>query len=219
MSIERLLRRPGLEPRVRLLVTGLVAIWRADWPTLGAAAKAAQDRSLPRADLEEMLLQSVLFCGFPRAVTAFEQLGEVWPAASPPTGGALPAAEQGAAGRQLFSAIYGRNAAAVDAMLAGFHNEFRSFVLDVAYGRILTRPGLSGHDRELLAVAALAASDQRRQFAGHARGALHLGATRTVLREVLTTVFTDESTVEAWCQRIPSPDATPTEGPGGQGKS
>lgn len=203
MSIERLLARPGLDAGIRLLVLGLVAIWRADWPRLVAAANAARSRGVPREHFEEMLLQAVLFCGFPRVVTAFEQLGDAWPAARPPAGGALPPERQAAAGDELFDAIYGGNADAVRAMLAGFHADFRGFVLEVAYGRILARPGLPARVRELLAVGALAASDQRRQFAGHARGALHLGATRDELREVLATVFEQGAEVDAWLHRVP----------------
>ncbi len=106
----------------------------------------------------------------------------------------------------MFEGVYGGNADSVFGLLGEFHADFRSFVLEVAYGRILARPGLSGRIRELLAVAALAASDQRRQFAGHARGALHLGATIDELREVLATVFDDASAVDDWLQRVPPPD-------------
>jgi alkylhydroperoxidase/carboxymuconolactone decarboxylase family protein YurZ len=206
MSIDRLLARPGLDPTLRLLAVSLVAIWRADWATLREAARAGAGRGLARADFEEMLLQAVLFCGFPRVVTAFEEFTAEWPATAPPAGGAVPPERQGAAGRELFDAIYGRNAEMVRALLGSFHADLRGFVLEVAYGRILARPGLSGRVRELLAIAALAASDQRRQYAGHARGALHLGATREELREVLATVFEDDAEVGAWLQRVPPPD-------------
>ncbi|MCR9245691.1 MAG: carboxymuconolactone decarboxylase family protein [bacterium] len=209
MSIAHLLDRPGLAVDERLLVLGLAAIWRADWPRLREVARLGQDRDLPRAAFEEMLLQSVLFCGFPRAVTAFEQFGEAWPAPSPPRGGALPAGEQRQAGDALFDAIYGKNSTSVRGMLTGFHADFEAFVLEVAYGRILARPGLDGRRRELLAIGALAASDQKRQFAGHARGALHLGATRNELREVLETVFADrpdDAIVAAWLHRVPAVD-------------
>lgn len=189
MTLDELLARSGLPPALRLLVLGLAAVWRGDWPTLAACARRGRAAGQPRQDFEETLLQAVLFAGFPRVVTAFETLAGVWPATTPPTGGALPAAEQAAAGRALFAAIYGRNEAAVHGMLRGFHAEFHDFVLDAAYGRILSRPGLPARIRELLACGVLAAQDQLRQFAGHARGALHLGATREELREVLATVF------------------------------
>lgn len=189
MTLDELLARPGLPPALRLLVLALTATWRGDWSTLAACARKARDAGRPRQDFEETLLQAVLFAGFPRVVTAFETLNEVWPTTSPPTGGALPVAEQAAAGNALFAAIYGRNEAAVHAMLRSCHADFHDFVLEAAYGRVLSRPWLSPRDRELLACGVLAAQDQLRQFAGHARGAVQLGSSRDELREVLATVF------------------------------
>jgi len=204
MSIDELLARPDLTPRLRLLVLALVAIWRGDWERLQQAVLTGRSSGVARTEFEETLLQSVLFCGFPRAVTAFETLATAWPADHPPSGGALPGAQQAAAGKELFAAIYGKNEAAVRAMLLGYHQDFHDFVLEVAYGRVLARPGLTGRERELLATGALAASDQLRQFAGHARGALRLGATKAELREVLVTVFGDTPQVSAWLQRVPA---------------
>lgn len=202
MRIDELLARDGLSPRVRLMVLAMVAIWRGDWPGLRECSRAARARKVARQDLEETLLQAVLFCGFPRVVTAFEQLQEVWPAAVPPTGGALPAAEQTAAGEAVFATIYGRNTAAVHAMLRGFHTDFHDFVLQAAYGRILSRPHLDPRVREVLGVAVLAAQDQLRQFVGHARGALHFGSSKAELREALVTVFGDTPQVDRWLAHV-----------------
>jgi alkylhydroperoxidase/carboxymuconolactone decarboxylase family protein YurZ len=201
MQIESLLARPGLAPRLRTLIGAAVAVWRGDWPRLRAWIDAGRTLSQPRADFEETLLQAVLFCGFPRAVTAFEQLHAGWPAPAPPSGGGLPVAEQAAAGHALFAGVYGDNAAAVEAMLRGFHADFHAFVLDVAYGRVLARPHLPPKERELLAIALLAAQDQPRQFAGHTRGARRFGATELELRETLSTVFADAAVVEVWLRR------------------
>lgn len=214
MHIDRMLARPGLEPATRLLVFGIAAIWRGDWDTLQAAARSARARGVPRASFEELLLQAVLFCGFPRVVTAFEEVGRAWPGDATLASGELPAAAQRAAGEALFATIYGANAPAVAAMLRGFHPDFHAFVFDVAYGRVLSRPGLPARTRELLAVGALAASDQPRQFAGHARGARRLGVGADELREVLITVFGgDEERTRSWLHRVPTGDAPSGEGP------
>jgi 4-carboxymuconolactone decarboxylase len=206
MVLGELLERPGLAPGNRLLVHGIASVWRGAWPVLREAFVAAQARALPRADFEELLLQAVLFCGFPRVVTAFETLAEAWPVAAAPVGGGLPPAEQSTAGRHLFAAIYGKNDAAVRAMLQRHHGELHDFVLEAAYGRILARPGLSPHVRELVAVGALAVMGQQRQFVAHARGALHFGSSLAELREVLVTVFGAESQnaaeVDGWLQLV-----------------
>jgi alkylhydroperoxidase/carboxymuconolactone decarboxylase family protein YurZ len=165
-------------PLLEALCAGIVAAGRADLDGLQRTLQAARAAALPRAQFEEMLLQAVLFFGFPRVVSAFEVCNRAWPAATPPAGGALPMERQAAAGRELFAAIYGGNDAAVRGMLASFHREFHDFVLEAAYGRILTRPSLDAGTRELLAVAALASLDQKPQLVAHARGALRFGRTR-----------------------------------------
>jgi alkylhydroperoxidase/carboxymuconolactone decarboxylase family protein YurZ len=201
MSNDEPLPHAGLPPRLRRLVAAAVAVFRADWSTVRSTFLAGHG-SQPRADFEEVLLQVVLFCGFPRVVTAFEELTKAWPIESPPGGGALPAGEQAPAGRALFAAIYGKNDGPVRAMLRGYHAEFHDFVLEAAYGRILTRPALSPRERELIAVGLLAAMDQQRQFVAHARGALHFGASRQDLREVLVATFGDTPQVDEWLHRV-----------------
>lgn len=202
MPLDDLLARAGLDPALRLLVAAGVAVWRGDWAQLEQCATAAQRRGRPRADLEEVLLQAILFCGFPRVVTAFEHLTAAWPAERPPRGGGLPAAARPAAAAALFEQIYGRNTAAVHDMLRDYHEELHDFVLDAAYGRILSRPGLDARTREIVAVGLLAAQGQVRQFVGHARGAMHLGATADELREALVTALGDGAEVDRWRARL-----------------
>jgi alkylhydroperoxidase/carboxymuconolactone decarboxylase family protein YurZ len=202
MPLDALLARPGLPVPTRILVAIATAIWRGDWQRLQDLVGRAQAAGVARNDLEETLLQAVLFCGFPRVVTAFETLQEAWPVPSAPTGGSVPPEQQAAAGRALFAGIYGRNTDAVDAMLRSFHADFHAFVLEAAYGRILARPGLSAKVRETIAVGLLAAQEQVRQFAGHARGAMHFGANKDELREAVVTAIGDCAAVAGWCARI-----------------
>lgn len=202
MDLDELLARDGLPATTRRLVLTIVAAWRGDHARLADCARRGRDHGQPRADFEETLLQAVLFAGFPRVVSAFETLATAWPTTEPPTGGALPPADQAAAGNALFAAIYGRNTDAVHGMLRSFHGEFHDFVLEAAYGRILARPGLPPKERELLAVGVLAAQDQRRQFVAHARGAVNFGATAAELGEVLWSVFSDPAQVASWQQLL-----------------
>jgi alkylhydroperoxidase/carboxymuconolactone decarboxylase family protein YurZ len=53
---------------------------------------------------------------------------------------------------------------------------------------VLARVGLAPDRRELCAVAALAAQEQERQLAAHARGAVRLGATRAEVQEMLVEI-------------------------------
>jgi len=195
------LQRAGLEPPLRLLLLAIAAIGPADWTTFAAVADAARG-VMPRADVEETLLQATLFFGFPRVVTAFEQLEARWSPPAPPAGGDVPAAERGERGRALFASIYGRNDAQVRQRLLSFHRAFHDFVLESAYGRILSRPGLDPRVRELLAVTALGVLDQVPQLIAHARGALAFGADRAAVREAIWCGRRDDAAVADLLRRV-----------------
>ena len=202
MDLEALFSRPGLTTEERALVVAKAAIANAQWDRFSAAASHAKDTGVPRARLEETLLQAVLFYGFPRVVSAFETLARAWPAEEPPRGGALPVERQLAAGTELFDTIYDDNADAVHQMLRSFHHEFHDFVLGAAYGRVLTRPGLTPKTREILAVGALQALQQTPQLIAHGRGALRFGASTTEVREALISAGATDEEADATIQRI-----------------
>ncbi len=185
--------RPGLTPRERILTTAIAAIAPADWTTLQACVDAAQQHGVPRGELTELLLQATLFFGFPRTVTAFATLVDRWPETTTPDANSIPHAAQRSSGEELFAGIYGDNTDAVHAMLQGYHPEFHDFVLESAYGRILSRPGLDVRMRELCAVAALGALEQIPQLVAHARGALKFGASEVNVRAVLDDVCEEDA--------------------------
>lgn len=205
MDIESLLGEAGLTAPERALLGAAVAVQRGAWPRFRDWLDAGRARGLRRADVEEALLQCVLFCGFPRTLTAFTELAEHWPTAAPPAGGGLPPSEQATAGRALFARIYGRHDETVRRRLQELHGELHDFVLESAYGRILSRPGLPARTRELLAVALLAAQDQRPQFVSHAYGARTCGADDAALEAAVRTTFDgDERLAQVWLAALPS---------------
>jgi 4-carboxymuconolactone decarboxylase len=201
-SLDRLLSREGLAAKDRLLILAMSLVWSGDWCTLGACFAKARKREIPRTKLEEMLLQAVLFCGFPRVISAFDTLHDCWPPAAPPGGGGLEEGKQAEAGRNLFAAVYGKNTDAVRKMLLGYHTELHDFVLETAYGRILTRPALDPKLRELMAVGTLAAMDQIPQLVAHGRGALHFAATRKEIQETIYTTKGDEGLASKLLRKI-----------------
>ena len=111
MTLDAELERPGLPVADRLLVITGAAVWSADWPRLCAAADAARTRGLPRAELEEALLQAVLVCGFPRVVTAVEQFVAH-------ARGAIAFGADHAQLREVMATVFRGDGARVDAWLA-----------------------------------------------------------------------------------------------------
>ncbi len=192
-----------------LLARITAAIGPADWAELNAAVGHARAAGVERSVLEETLLQATLFFGFPRIVSAFEELGRAWPAPAHETDpGPVPEAERRQRGRDLFARIYDRNDESVRQMLRGFHPEFCDFVLEAAYGRVLTRPGLDPCTRELLAVTALAVLQQQPQLVAHARGAARFGADQTAIENALRAAGLSDEEVADQTRRALGSDGT-----------
>jgi alkylhydroperoxidase/carboxymuconolactone decarboxylase family protein YurZ len=191
MGLDELLARGGLPAGERLLIRAQALIWPGRWEDLAACFTRAQAEQVPRSHLEELLLQAILFCGFPRVIHGFRVLEESWPAPQPPAANAPPPQDRVQAGQELFTAIYQDKADTVQAMLKSYHGELHDFVLDTAYGRILSRSGLPPRTRELIAVGALAVMDQIPQLVAHGRGALHFGAEEEQVFEAIYTALGD----------------------------
>jgi len=154
------------------------------WESVRALRRAAPSGEPDRA-WREIVLQSHLFAGFPRAVEVCEVLAGEGGLGTPDTDETLPQGDRFDAGRELFERVYARRASDVRAVLKGYHPTLERWIEGHAYGRVLARPGLGADRRELAAVAALAALDQDRQLASHVRGAIHCGATE---EEVTATI-------------------------------
>lgn len=136
----------------------------------------------------EALLQVHLFAGFPRVVEAFGVLDGAGGLGSAGPDELLREAPNRPRGRLFFERIYRQRSDQVAEALERYHPELAEWVLGHAYGRVLSRPGLSLLERELLAVVALIATEQERQLASHVRGAVALGATPDELTELLNSL-------------------------------
>ena len=165
-----------------------VAIVLGLWDELRALRLAARPGE-PDRRWREALLQAHLFAGFPRVVEASEVLAQVG-GLGPPDGDdeARAVGDRFAEGRALFDRIYAENAAEVRGALEGYHPVLARWIEGHAYGRVLAREGLAPHEREILAVACLAALGQERQLASHVRGALRLGAGEGELHAALDAI-------------------------------
>ena len=166
-----------------------VAVVLHDVDTLSAFGADHADEGDSIA-LRETLLQSHLFCGFPRTIAALDLLRSVGLELSAPTGAPLrlPRGAERARGEELFDLIYGSGADGVRAHLESLDPAFAGWVAEHAYGRVLSRPALAGSARELLAAAMLAATGHDRQLASHVRGAVRCGARRDEIDGVLDAI-------------------------------
>ncbi len=184
-KVREVLAQPPLEPRVRHLAFVLALTVTGNEDDLETHLKLALEDGVPEADLREILLQSILFGGFPRAINGFDLLEEILGRARPRAGDPVPpfynvrpeeVALWRTRGEDLFHTIYRQISSDVLWSLHDSHPELaRSILLD-GYGKILSRPELEPVARELSAVAALTALDAPRQLLAHIRGARRVGA-------------------------------------------
>jgi 4-carboxymuconolactone decarboxylase len=138
--------------------------------TLVRAARAAD-----AVAVEEVILQSHLFVGFPDALNALAVWREVSGVpAAPPSG--ETAAEWEARGERVCEAVYGRNYLKLRENVRGLHPDFEGWMVAGGYGRVIGRPGLDLATRELCIAALLAVWNVPRQLHSHLRGALNAGA-------------------------------------------
>lgn len=138
--------------------------------------------------VEEVILQSYLFAGFPRALNAMREWRKV-------SGRAAPTDDEGAdftwhdewaaRGHETCATVYGRFYEPLRRNIRELHPALDAWMIIEGYGKVLSRPALSLHLRELCVVAACAAARQDRQLHSHLHGALHCGASVAELRDVL----------------------------------
>jgi 4-carboxymuconolactone decarboxylase len=181
---------PGIDDVTRSLVRSAAAIAGADETKLRTVFEEVVG-NVERSAMDEVILQSYLFAGFPRALNA----ARIWRAAS---GQKAPPedrdAELGSSatwverGEETCRIVYGESYELLRENIRELHPALDSWMIADGYGKVLSRPQLSLRTRELCIVAACAASGQQRQLHSHLHGALNSGATAEEVRETLDTL-------------------------------
>jgi 4-carboxymuconolactone decarboxylase len=152
-----------------------------------SAAIAARDRGRLLAALartkwdedpvavDEILLQSHLFVGFPIALNAMA----LWRAMDGSLAqGAIEESESDwmRRGERVCAAVYGSNYERLRERVAALHPEADRWMVERGYGQVMGRPAVDLVTRELCVVALLAVWDTPEQLHSHLRGALNVGA-------------------------------------------
>lgn len=173
----------ALPARRRRLVRLAAAQASGDARRLGSALDGAEravaSGELRRAEVEEVLLQSHLFLGYPAAISALEAWRERVPGAAPEVD---PLAEPEGAGawrergEAVCRRVYGRAYGALRRRMRSLHPALDRWAVTEGYGKVLGRPGLPLPDRELCIAALLAVRGREPQLHSHLRGALAVGA-------------------------------------------
>lgn len=170
---------PGLEALVRL--SAAVAAG-ADQPLKGFLEAAHATAQV--VEVEEALLQSYLFLGYPAALNALGAWRRV-------SGVESPARRDGSwrawseRGEVVCGTVYGRAYPSLRRNIAGLSAEMDEWMVTEGYGKVLGRPGLELWRRECCIVAILAVLGTAPQLRSHLRGALRTGAHPDTVERVL----------------------------------
>ncbi len=159
-------------PIVELAAT----IATGDVTSIRHAALAAVEAGVPVASIDELMLQSVLTVGWPRALVA----ADVWRAAAgePADDGTsdVDAVERRNRGEAVCRIIYGAQYDRLRENVRALHPRLDEWMIADGYGRTLSRPGLSLALRELCTVVQTIVLNTPRQLHSHLLGALRAGA-------------------------------------------
>jgi len=153
-----------------------------------AEALASSAGEVPDAWCEELILQTCLFAGFPRALNAMREWRRI-------SGRAAPVAEEerGAdsrtsrkeRGERVCGTVYGTMYGQLREHVRALHPALDAWMVEDGYGRVLAREGLDLARRELCIVAACVASGQERQLQAHLHGAMNAGVSPGALDAAL----------------------------------
>jgi 4-carboxymuconolactone decarboxylase len=168
---------------VRALVRVSAAIGRGDREAVAGALEDAV-RVAPPDEIEEVLLQSHLFAGYPAMLQAIGAWRVIRPDAA--VDEAEDPASWPARGERVCSTIYAGQYERLRANVQRMHPALDRWMISDGYGRVLGRPGLSLVVRELCIVALLCAQDVPEQLYAHLRGALNAGATEDAVEEAVS---------------------------------
>lgn len=177
-----------LDRETRSLIRLSASLGTRDEERIREALAAAREDAEPVA-VEEVLLQSHLFLGFPAALRALSLWREIsgFPARSgdedPADGGDGDESDDGpdsnlrrARGERLCRTVYGDQYEALRRNIRALHPAMERWMIEEGYGKVLTREGLDLMRRELAIAGLLAVQGAGVQLHSHLRGALRAGA-------------------------------------------
>ena len=134
--------------------------------------------------VEEVILQSYLFLGYPIALNAMARWRAI-SGAHPPEDAAVDRDTWLQRGEEVCASVYGGQYQRLRANVRRLHPDMERWMVEEGYGKVLGRPGLSVRDRELCIVAQLVVLDVPRQLYSHLRGALNVGASDAAVEAAL----------------------------------
>ena len=179
---------PALDDATRALVRLAAVIASGTESEIRSAMTKVASSEVSPIWVEELILQTYLFGGFPRGLNAMREWRRASGRRAPATdeGERLDAtAEWARQGERTCRTVYGDMYERLRVNIRELHPAFDAWMIVEGYGKVLSRPGLDLKRRELCIVAACAVQGQERQLHSHLHGALNAGASAAEVDETL----------------------------------
>ncbi len=178
--------RLSSEWKIIILVVANLA--NGDFRSVRGLLDSAKKLRIEATELYEIILQSYLFLGYPKAIEGLRALRESHPRFKPPERVELndrSTTEWRRRGENLCRIVYGSNYERLRQTISALSPDLDDWMVWEGYGKVLSRNGVQPELRELCTCAALVVTGDFVQLHSHMRGAIHTGATIGMLREIL----------------------------------
>lgn len=156
-----------------------------------AILRQALADSVPPRAIDETILQSHLFLGFPAMIETSRLFARIYPRRHKKT--QLPDAydsktvtQWNREGLKKIRRLYGPAFDRLVVYINSFSPQVLTWMINDGYGQVLSRAGMSFHLRELCIVATLTVTAYENQLGAHIRGALNVGGDSRELDRVIS---------------------------------
>lgn len=181
--------RPDSHAFQRAIAMYSAAVTLGDENIMTGAIVTGKRHGLKANDFYEVVLQSYLFLGFPRMLTAAENLSRVFPVNHDGSNHDRISPEESLrwfeAGTELCRRVYADKYDGLMNRVAKIAPEVFRWMIIEGYGKVLSRPALDIVSREMSIIAFLMMEDRVKQLHSHIKGAFNVGATVELVRAVV----------------------------------
>lgn len=153
--------------------------------------QAALNDNVPARMIDEIILQSHLFLGFPAMIEASRMFAELHPVRHdrhrlPAPYSRRAVREWNTHGMAKIRRLYRDSFNRLVPYINSFSPQILTWMINDGYGQVLSRPGVPFALRELSVVAILTVTSYENQLKAHIRGTLNVGVERALVETTIS---------------------------------
>lgn len=171
-------------------LSAAIAQGARDNETVAMVMKKAINDGISLKQIDELILQSYLFLGFPAMIEASRILADLSgrsfrPLRLPRKYSKAQCQSWNLNGVKKMRRIYGSFFENLVGYIHSFSPQILGWMVNDGYGKVLSRPGISFDQRELCIVAILTVTGYQNQLRAHIRGAVNVGLEIELIEDVI----------------------------------